>query len=856
MASMDKRCRRSPLWWAVASLLQAATVQAQDKPDVRFLDDLLRRSSGNPIDITPFSRANAIVPGDYIVDVFVNGEWSGREAVRFDATDGDVAPCITRPLATRMKLDLEALSPQGRTVLAGTTPDSCASLAAIATEATWTFNMGDLRLDLSVPQALQQHQPRGYVPPEFWDAGIPSATVGYTFNSYHTTGANASTTSFLGIDAGVNVGSWHLRQRSSMTWMPAGQGGFDYQNIATYLQHDIPSWRSQLTLGDAFTDGAIFDSYSIRGLNVATDDRMLPDSSRGYAPVVRGVARSNARVSISQNGIRLRETTVAPGPFEIDDLYATGYGGELLVTVTEADGSSHTFTVPYASVVQLLRPGSARYSFTAGDYRDTRVTQSEKLMQATLQYGLSNLVTGYGGLVYANSYQAALLGAALNTSMGAFALDITQAHADVPRPGSNSGQSYRVSYSNVVPSTRTNLTVAAYRYASSGFWQMRDAFLARSYADSENGPTVLRRRTQFQVTVNQQLPGPWGNLYLTGSSLDYWDRDGTANQFQIGYNNVARMLGVSFTYNFSVSRTIDGTTGRLGTQIFAGFTVPLGRSPRMPTLSFGYTSDRASGDSQQLLITGTALEDSALSYGIGGTRSSATSTGSGNIQYRSPYTTLSGSASASEHTSQFSVGLQGALVAHSGGVTLANYVADTVALVEAKSARGARVLNMPGVRVDRFGYAVVPYLVPYGLNAIEIDPRGMPADIEFRATSRQVVPRANAVVRVQFETLSGRTAILVSRAPDGSALPFGAAVVNEAGHDVGIVGQAGRIFVRGVEDSGTLTVRWGSPSTDQCRIPYQLPPHDAVLKRHVVVEAPCEPIDATVSGRAPRRATP
>ncbi|MET1477617.1 fimbria/pilus outer membrane usher protein [Burkholderia sola] len=39
---------------------------------------------------------------------------------------------------------------------------------------------------------------------------------------------------------------------------------------------------------------------------------------RGYAPVIRGVATSNAHVAVSQNGAVLYETNVAPGPFEIN----------------------------------------------------------------------------------------------------------------------------------------------------------------------------------------------------------------------------------------------------------------------------------------------------------------------------------------------------------------------------------------------------------------------------------------------------------------------------------------------------------------------------------------------------------
>ncbi|KYF17681.1 hypothetical protein AIZ04_25550, partial [Salmonella enterica subsp. enterica serovar Typhimurium] len=77
--------------------------------------------------------------------------------------------------------------------------------------------------------------------------------------------------------------------------------------------------------------GELFDSTQFRGVQLASDDRMLPDSERGFAPVVRGVANSNAKVRISQNGLTIYETTVAPGAFEIDDLYPTGYGGDLIV---------------------------------------------------------------------------------------------------------------------------------------------------------------------------------------------------------------------------------------------------------------------------------------------------------------------------------------------------------------------------------------------------------------------------------------------------------------------------------------------------------------------------------------------
>jgi hypothetical protein len=39
---------------------------------------------------------------------------------------------------------------------------------------------------------------------------------------------------------------------------------------------------------------------------------MLPYSQRGYAPVIRGVASSNAVVSVRQNGYLIYQQNVAP----------------------------------------------------------------------------------------------------------------------------------------------------------------------------------------------------------------------------------------------------------------------------------------------------------------------------------------------------------------------------------------------------------------------------------------------------------------------------------------------------------------------------------------------------------------
>lgn len=823
-------------WSAVPAFAASAQLA-----DVQFNSDFLMKPKGRSVDVSRFERGNPVQPGEYTVDLYVNGNWVGHDALRFVVREGaaNAEPCLDKTLIERLGLDYTTLSDKGRGELAKAQAGECASLADLLDGASQTFDLADLRLDLSIAQASLLRNPQGYVSPEFWDEGVNSATLGYNLNSFHVSGAGASgTQTYLGLNGGVNIGSWHFRQNSALTWQ--SNGPRTYQNIASYLQHDLPSLRSQLTLGDAFTDGAVFDSIGIRGVELASDDRMLPDSLRGYAPLIRGVAMTNARVSVTQNGNRLYETTVAPGAFEINDLYATGYGGNLLVTVTEADGSQHSFSVPYASVAQLLRPGITRFNVAAGQLRDAQVSERDNLVQATVQRGFNNVITGYAGTIVAQGYLAGLLGAAVNTPLGAVALDVTEARASIRGVTNTTGQSVRISYSKLLPATDTNFTVAAYRYSSSGFWALRDAMLARSVVAAGQDPSAVdRQRNQVQLTMNQSFGNGWGNAYVVGSTLDYWNRGGTTTQFQIGYNNVLRALDTSFSYNVSLSRQRDALSGQMNNQFFASVSIPLGTGQHAPTLSTSFTHNSASGSSAQAMLNGAAGVDNEFTYGVTANHAPGSSAGGVNGQYRSPYATLAASASGGSGFSQMSAGVSGAIVAHPGGVTFANDLGDTIGVVDAQDAKGARITNSSGVRVDRFGYAVIPYLTPYSLNTVEIDPKGIPLGVEFKSTSQQVAPRANSVVMIHFGTVSGRAAVIGARLPNGAPLPFGASVYDAKGASVGAIGQNSRIFVRGVADEGALTVKWGDAADEQCAFGYQLPPKGEDRGAYAHIDAVC-----------------
>jgi outer membrane usher protein len=802
---------------------------------------------GSQVDVSRFSRGNPVLPGDYLVDVQINGKWKGRASVHFNAQpDSDIAlPCIDRTLVARIGLDFEKLSPADRAKIRQAQSDGCIDVKAMIADAEVAFDLSQLRLDISVPQAALLVKPRGYVSPEFWDSGVTSATLGYNLNAYRSTASDLTTSvGHLDLTAGVNIGSWHLRQRSSIDVI--SDQPTTYQNIATYLTHDIPAIRSDLTVGDSFTDGAVFDSFGFRGVSLASDDQMLPDSQLEYAPVVHGIARTNARVVITQNGNTLLETTVSPGAFEINDLYATGYGGDLHVTVYEADGTQDTFTVPYASVVQLLRPGVWRYTAVAGEVQQPSVPGGQHFMQATLQHGFSSFLTGYSGAVGTPHYGAGLLGIAFNTAAGAVAVDVTAANAEITESYSSVGQSVRLTYSKLISGTQTNVALATYRYSSSGFYSFTDAQAARQAALSGVNPnTIDRARSQWLINVNQTLPGRWGNFYLTASVRSYWNAPGTSTEYQGGYTNHLRFGNTSLSYSVSVARQNDVITGKPDSRVQMNFSLPLGRSPHSPMLSTSLTQD-TTGDTRtrggQEVMNGTWGETNQASYSVSASQSAGQNSYTASGQYRGAYASVSASVSEGSSYSQQSLGASGGLVVHPGGVTLANQMTDTIGIVEAIGAEGARVTNNIGTTINHSGYAVLPFLMPYRLNSINIDPDdAVSADTEFKSTSETVAPRLNSVVMIRFQTVNGRAILINAHLADGSVVPFGASVYDARGSEVGLAGQDGGMYLRGIADSGTLTVRWGDASDQQCAFKYQLPPKLKVDGPFVRIDATCSP---------------
>lgn len=836
----------------------AAHATDNDSPELAEFDPgFFRGLSGQAADLSRFSKGNALTPGHYRFDVYVNEVWVGRQeiAVTHTAPETEVNYCFTPEQVLQWGLDASKL-PEVALAQKALKDEKCFDAAKFIPGFKLSANTGELMLDITVPQAFIGSR-RGVVAPELWDHGVTAGFVGYNLNAFHTDNRDAGNTTqyFGGFNSGINLGAWRLRHNSSYTRTDGSSG--HYQAISTYAQRAVASLKSQLTLGQYFTPGDQFDSVPFTGMQLTSDTRMNPDTENGFAPVIRGIANSNAKVTVRQGSNVIHETSVPPGPFAIDDLHSTGYSGDLLVTVTEADGQARTFTVAYAAVPQMLRPGASRFSLSMGQYRDSNLNNTPNFLLGTWQQGISNLITTYTGGIVANQYQSLQGGLALNTGLGALAVDITQSRATGLKGNASGideqmqGQSYRATYSKLLPETRTNFTLAAYRFSSDGYLSFGDFARARStqtptFNDVGSLPGITggvsesaRPRNRYQLNISQPLAEGYGNLFLSGSAQNYWHNGGgTSTTFQAGYGNSYRWGSI----NIGVSRTI-GSAGQSDTQYLTSVSIPFGNHSRAPMLTTSLNYSDNKNTTAQTTLSGTMGEYSQLSYSAFGSSNQADSHRAnslgGNVQYSSPYAVMNGGASSGSSNRQLNLGLSGSVVAHPGGVNLTQYQGETMAVLQAKGAEGATISSNVGAAIQSNGYGVVSGLMPYRQNDIALDPKGTSQNVEILGSSQQVAPSAGAITMLKYETETGAPVMLQATRTDGKPIPLGAEVLDNKGQYLTMVGQGDLIFVRGLAPQGQLVVKWGQGADQRCSLPYSLPANADKQQNYPKVAAKC-----------------
>ncbi|EGH8741924.1 fimbrial biogenesis outer membrane usher protein [Salmonella enterica] len=805
-----------------------------------FNPAFLRLSDGDraqDIDLSYFGERGGQQPGEYRVDVVLNGQRMDTTILRFLSLPGNPGKLFA------------CLSPDDLANWGIQSPVSAQANSLCQQPVSSLWPGASERLDLSKNQWLltvpQKYlSPPGWlqVPPRLWQEGLPALLLNYDYNGYQQTNRGVSTNNqYLGLDGSLSVAGWRLRNQSNWTQ----QGGTSEYNrwtsLNTYLQRDYGfAQGGMLTAGQTYTSGTLFDSFSFTGIKAESDDGMLLQSLVTYSPIIYGIANSQAQVTVRQNGTIIYQKSVPPGPFELRDVNMLN-SGDLQVEVREADGSTHRFTQVSASVPVLQREGRVRYSVSVGRYRNSGMSDAEEplFMQGEVAVGLPADFTLYGGLMAAGDYTAGTVGAGRYSAwLGAFSMDVTQAQSRFgslsETPGSRQGQSMRFAWARGIEATGTTLNLAGYRYATRGFYTFTE--MQEQNGGDSRGTWSPHLHSRVQISATQPLGDVWGSFSLSGSRDNYWDETSVGQNWTASYST--SIAGVSLGMSLGLNRV--PMYSRTDQQMTLNVSVPL--SHWLPGNSNSVTSTTSTYNgraSSQLGLAGSAM-DNRLSYSVaeGWQNQGGGETGSVGASWQGGYGQATGGYTWYQGGQQWSYGLRGGLAVHPHGITLSRTLSmdDGNALVMAPGAADVRIKNGTGFHTDWLGYAVVPDLTSYQRNQVSLDVSDLPENVDARTSDREVVPTRGALVATPFRILVGYRALITLRSVEGE-IPLGASVTVSQGDDIiarGVVDN-GQVYMSGLPASGTLIVNWQNGTAHHCQANYQVEPSYAGLSQITAV---------------------
>lgn len=773
--------------------------------DQSVLDD-----GGNNVSLN-FINNDKAPAGSYVVDVFLNNEHKETVPIVFVDLNhsSELIPELSCEQFLKYGIKKEYVS-------------ECTEGAVFFKKHdNWKidFDFYKQRLYLYIPSNFLDTPVDGVYPSSQWDDGINAFYINYDMNAFHSDyrydqKRESQNNAYSFFESGINIGAWRIRNQSTLMYDKIN--GTSWNNINSYLERGIYNSRSRIVIGGGFTSSDVIDSIPFLGIMLGSDKEMYPDRFYHSSPVIKGVAKTSAQVTVDSNGFTIYSTSVKPGDFEINDLPYVGLSSMLKVTIYESDGTRNTFYVPYNPPPISIKNSFLDYNLMVGRYRTNgNKTVGPNLVQATMYYGLPYNLTTYGALQASSIFKLTKIG--LSTYLGDFgsmSFDINHSQKKSKKEN-NDGDAINFKYYKNISNTNTGINISYFRRLSKGYSTLNDVFsqIDRRWLNKHNTKNII------SLAFNQSL-SRLGAFQLSLNHENDWSGKHSSNylNFSYGFN--------FFGNNVSLSLSKQNLSNGLSEDYaYLNIMVPLDKfTSKNIYTNYSMTNSSDGSLSQSVGISGRNF-DQNLSWNITNTSLTNNSTNrtSADFYWMGREGNLSGGYMYDKFTRQYNIGVNGAMLVSQYGVTFGQKLGSANALIIAPDAGDISITNMRGVKTDKNGYAILSGgLPPYRKSIISLDTLTLPYDIEISRSDNKIIPTKGAIVASKFETIVGYKRIITLTKRNGDYIPMGSIVTSNNGTNVGIVGEHGETYISGLKDKGELTVIWGRGNDKKCKIPYSL----------------------------------
>lgn len=784
-----------------------------------FDPSMLENGVGNyeDFDISVFSNPGGGIEGEREVSIYVNDTFYDRSSLRFinNASTGVLEPEFPSDFFERILLS-EYNSFVNENIV------STENLLKAIPYSEVKFDEGNSRLDISIPQAHIKGTTQLKSMPDKWDHGIPAIITDYRLSGSANKNEYASSYNlFYSSNLGFNFNEWRFRTLLNYSYYSSDliygekikNDSLNFYN--SYVERDIVFLRSTLRAGELSTQGKILDSFNYIGGSIYNNDEMLNDNLRHYTPTIRGIANSQAVVTVKQKDRIVLQENVPAGPFELRDFSLTGYSGDLLVHIKESDGQEHSFIQPFSTLPEMKREGVSDYSFSFGRYDNRGAEeyyQDNAFISASWSRGFGNGITLFGETLYSNGYNSLGMGSTFSLGeFGAISGDVSISRAKKNKD-MHIGQSYGFKYSKNKIDTGTTLTLATYRYSTEDFYTFSDYV---SKQDSIYNIWSNKLKNRVSLSLNQSL-GEYGSLSLTASRQSYWStaqiNDSMSLVHNFGFNGV--YISTSFSLD-QVSRlgSYQGNNKTFGIYTSIPVSTLLGSNNRShSSLSYNMTKNKDSINNN-MTLTG-LIPDTKVGYRVSrGWGNNRVSSNALSLNWNGDYINSTLGYTWSGNVKNVDYSMSGSAIVYPWGIAMGpGSVINGAAIVDTQGVSGVKLRQ--GGKTSFLGTALVSSLQPYSENHVDLDPQDLPDDVAIGNLSKSFIPSKGAVIHLKYNVFKGKQVIFKLKKANGSSLPFGS-IVSIIGRDdnTGIVDDDGKVYLAGVPEQGTLRASYGKNKT-------------------------------------------
>ncbi len=771
----------------------------------------------NNIDINRFSNSAYIQPGKYMMKWYMNKIQMPEIEFIISDSDNNNSPssvCFTAENISKIALTKEAIEHLEWY-------NDCLDLSSLS-GSTYNIDISTLSLYFQIPKNLLEYTDEYWDSPSLWDSGINGALLDYNINSrvnYPNGNYNSYAVNANGV-AGFNLGTWRARtewqaeiQHDTGSNLPINRS-IKWNQFHAY--REIKALKSKLILGEDYLDSNLFEIFRYIGVSLRTDINMLPPNLRDFAPEVTGIAKTNAQVTISQQGKLIYQTQVPAGAFIINNI-PSYTNGILDVKIEELDGSIQEYKINAKSSPYLTRPGSVRYKLATGKVSSDDYHYQDPFVAGELSWGLTNSLSMFSGLIGSNNYKSIAIGLGQNLfSFGALSFDITKSIANKSNNESEKGSTYRVNYIKQLVDLDAQIHISAMRY-SDNFMTMSDLTNYNySYVSNNNSHKM---KGFYSLSLNKRHDTQRISTTFTYTDRTYWNKsndtryDATLSKyFDLGdYKNIS----LNFTgYSSKFEKYRDKGA-------YLNISIPWGNYS-----SINYNTNINADNKVSHMVGVFNRIDDETNYRLNLGHRSNKFIGSSFINHDASHAKINASSSFAESEYlAFGLSAQGGvtITKEGGAFHRTGIPGSTRILVDTDGVQAIPVKGYGASAYSNiFGKIVIPEVRSYYRNKISINLDEMPNNADVIDTVDTATLTEGAIGYRKFKVNSGLKMMVIIKLENGNNPPFGAEIYNRKGVNTGIIGESGLTYLSGINADEIMTIGKNTHSLCAIQIPNDL----------------------------------